>query len=566
MSRTSAVVALGFALATASHFAHSTTEPATQYAGIYEITPLSHLHVTREGNAFWAQGTGQPKLQIERKAANVFRYKDHPAEIAFLLGAGGAVTGLILRQGGDWLAPKVSTSVATRNEERARRRITTQLPDAGAEEALRRYLRCLRLGGEDCHVRHAALSEFDQRHPETTHAVRQQGEVKHIELKGISRGSGLALYEVRSAHGLSQWYLGTSPQDEVTTALYRPLPAPPARPLDRGAFLAQVQSYFEESASAAQFSGVVLIAEGNDVLFEGAYGLDDRERNIPNRIDTRFSIGSMDKMFTAVATMQLIEAGSIHLNDVLERFLPDYPNSQFAHGATVQQLLTHTAGAGDIFVPAYAQQLSDAREPADYEKIFGSRAGTFPPGSNWAYSNYGFVLLGRIVEKAAGARYGEVIDRQVFARASMTRTGALSDVHQDNVAQRYTGGPSQWQRAADSAPARRSPAGGSYSTARDLLLFASALRAHSLVSASGTHLLTAGRVGTGTGQYGLGFQVQSIGGVRYVGHAGDAPGVSAELRMIENSPYVLIVLSNFDPPAAPVAADFVTVRFAGPLR
>jgi CubicO group peptidase (beta-lactamase class C family) len=535
---------------------------------VYEITPLSHVQVTHEGDSLWAQGTGQKKLPIEQKSPSVFVYKDTPGQITFLAGATGSIIGLILRQGGtDWAAPKVSVTEAAQNELRARRRIATQLPDRGTEEALRRYLDCLRVGRDACRVRDATLSAFDRLYPQTREAARQLGEVSRIELKGISRGSGLSIYEVRSAHGLSQWYLGTSARGKVTSALYRPLPAPPTQSLDRSTFLSQVQEYFAEASRAERFSGVVLVAEDDKILFQAAYGLADRERGIPNEIDTRFCIASMDKMFTAVATMQLIEAGRIHLNDPVEHFLPDYPNAQFAHEATVQQLLMHTAGAGDIFDPAYAQPLREVRELADYVRIFGSRPESFHPGSNWAYSNYGYVLLGRIIETTADSRYEDVIQKQVFARASMTNTGAQSKPEDSGkVALRYTRVAGHWQLVTDPATARRSPAGGSYSTAADLLHFANTLRAHGLVSPSGTRLLTTGRIGTGTGRYGLGFQEQSIGDVRYVGHAGDAPGISAELRMIEGSPYTLIVLSNFDPPAAPAAADFVTVRLVGAPR
>lgn len=534
------------------------------YVGDYEITPLSHLRVTQERGGLWVQGTGQPKLQVERKSARVFQYKDNPARIIFVADAAGSTIGLILRQGdADSPAPKVGAEEAVENERRARVRIANQLPEPGTEDGLRRYLLCLGKGGPACRGRNPLLSERARLHPELGQAVRALGSIRHVELKGVSRGSGLAIFEVRFEHGLSQWYVGTTATGVVTTAIHIPLPAPPEHSLDRVSLLAQVDLFLQQREQAQRFSGVVLIADGDQILFEKAYGLADRERNVPNVVESRFCVGSIDKMFTAVATMQLIEAGKVRLSDTVSRYLPEYADSQFAQTATVQQLLMHTAGAGDIFDRAYARQLRDAREPGDYVKVLAARPPTFPPGSGWAYSNYGFVLLGRVIEVASGRSYDEVIDRQVLSRASMSRTGRRPEADQDDVAKGYTRGQSGWQRVDDSAPSRRSPAGGSYSTARDLWQFAKALRLHQLVSATGTELLTKGRIGTGAGRYGMGFQEQSIGGVAYFGHAGDAPGVSAELRMIEKSRYVVIVLSNFDPPAAPAVADFITVRLAG---
>ena len=88
----------------------------------------------------------------------------------------------------------------------------------------------------------------------------------------------------------------------------------------------------------------MLVAKDGDVLFGKAYGVADRERKIPNMVQTRFRIGSMNKMFTAVAILQLVEAGKVDLNAPLGAYLTDYANREIAEQVTMHQLLTQRAG------------------------------------------------------------------------------------------------------------------------------------------------------------------------------------------------------------------------------
>lgn len=121
-------------------------------------------------------------------------------------------------------------------------------------------------------------------------------------------------------------------------------------------------------------------------------------------METRFGIGSMNEMFTAVAVLQLSEAGKLALEDTLARWLPDYPNVELARSVTLHHLLTHTGGTGDIFGPDYDAHQAELLAPRDYVTLFGKRGLEFQPGERFSYSNYGFVLLGRAIEKASGRR------------------------------------------------------------------------------------------------------------------------------------------------------------------
>jgi hypothetical protein len=115
---------------------------------------------------------------------------------------------------------------------------------------------------------------------------------------------------------------------------------------------------------------------------------------IPNTLQTRFSIASMNKMFTAVATMQLVQAGKLALDDSLGKYLTDYPNKELAAKVTIGELLTNTGGTGDIWGPEFDEHRLELRTLQDYLNLYGNRALRFEPGSRWEYSNYGFILLG----------------------------------------------------------------------------------------------------------------------------------------------------------------------------
>jgi beta-lactamase family protein len=158
----------------------------------------------------------------------------------------------------------------------------------------------------------------------------------------------------------------------------------------------------EDDAAADQFAGSALVAKNAKPVFAQAYGLADREHKVPNTLKTRFRIGSMNKMFTATATLQLAQAGKLSLDDPLGKYLTDYPNKDIATKVTIKQLLTHTGGTGDIFGPEFDTHRLELRTLQDYVKLYGTRGPEFEPGSRWEYSNYGFVLLGLVIEKVRG--------------------------------------------------------------------------------------------------------------------------------------------------------------------
>ena len=322
-----------------------------------------------------------------------------------------------------------------------------------------------------------------------------------------------------------------------------------------------------ETAHAGLFSGAVLLARHDRVLFSHAYGLADRKRRIPNTVRTRFRIGSMNKMFTAVAILQLVEAGKVKLTAPLGTYLPHYPNREVATKVTIHQLLTHTGGTGDIFGPDFDAHRKELRTLDDYVRLYGRRGLEFEPGSDWVYSNYGFLLLGAVIERVTGQSYYDYVQQHVYAPAGMTRSGSLPENQAiPDLSTGYTlpPGAAGWAPNTDTLPYRGTSAGGGYSTVEDLARFADALLGHKLLSPDATKLLTTGKVDSMLGpgvRYAYGFgDARAPDGSGWVGHGGGAPGMNGDLRMYPESGYVVAVLANVDPPAAQRISDDLDPR------
>lgn len=352
---------------------------------------------------------------------------------------------------------------------------------------------------------------------------------------------------------------------KIVESRFEPADRPPEFAIPRlpRAELAQAMDRrLAEAVAADRFSGVVLVQRHGRTVYQSAAGLADRSAGTPIDMDTRFRLGSANKMFTAIAILQVVERGRISLDANVRTYLPDYPNAAFADSVTIRQLLTHTGGAGNIFTPEYQARRLEVREPADYVALFGNRAPDTSEQGRGAYANYGFVLLGRIVEAVSGQSYYDYVQEHIFAPAGMTATGSLpEEVAVPNRSHGYRRG--QGGRLVDNAdtlPWRGSPAGGGYSTAADLIRFADALRSGRLVSPA--MLAQATSPQRPAGWYGFGFFLAGQGATRNWGHGGGAPGMNAAFRVFPELDAVVVVLSNLDPRAADDQADFYANRIA----
>ncbi|WP_449399221.1 serine hydrolase domain-containing protein [Chryseobacterium wanjuense] len=295
-------------------------------------------------------------------------------------------------------------------------------------------------------------------------------------------------------------------------------------------------------------SGVVLIAKNGHPIYKEAFGFANRADSIRNKTSTKFNLASMNKMFTAMAVMQLVEAGKISLQDKVGKYLTDYPNRSVADSVTVHDLLTHTSGMGNFWAEHDKLAKEKFKSVADYLPLFVDQKLTFAPGSNFLYSNSGYMVLGLIIEKITGKSYFDFVKENIYKPAKMMETDAFElDEAIPNLAIGYTMSlekPGQWKNNIFSNVAKGTPAGGGYSTADDLLKFANALQNNVLLNKKNTELYTSGKVKYREGMYGYGIIENKINGNRIIGHTGGHFGIANELMIFPDLGYTVVILTN----------------------
>ena len=340
-----------------------------------------------------------------------------------------------------------------------------------------------------------------------------------------------------------------------------PAEARPSRE-DSAALTKDVDTLLEKLTAQDRFSGTILLAKEGKPIFQKAYGFADREKKIANNVDTKFRIGSMNKMFTSVAIAQLVQQGKLKYTDTLVQVLPDYPNKDAAAKITVHQLLTHTSGLGDFFGEEFDTKKDDLRALRNYLPFFVNKPLQFEPGKGWSYSNAGMIVAGLIVEKVSGQNYFEYVREHIYKPAGMKDSDSYEKTNpQPNQSKGYRNEDGKWVSNYSTLPLMGSSAGGGDSTAPDLLRFDQALHAHQLLHTELTNLLITGTSEVGPSEkYAYGFEERFVDGKRVVGHGGGAPGMNCDLRMYWDSGYTVIVMSNFSPPVAQQISRYVEER------
>lgn len=318
--------------------------------------------------------------------------------------------------------------------------------------------------------------------------------------------------------------------------------------------LDSLEAFLVEQAKADEFSGTVLVVRGGRTIYEKAFGLASREYNIPNRVDTKYNLGSINKFFTKIAIGQLVQEGKLSFDDTLGKILPEYPNPDARQKVTIRHLLTMTSGIGDFFGEDYDAMPKDRiRSIPDYLPLFAGKPLAFEPGTQRKYSNGGFVVLGAVIEKITGESYYDYVREHITKPAGMEDTDFFeADALTPNLAMGYTRGEvgkqaSPWRSNLYSRPARGSSAGGGYSTAPDMLKFAQALKANKFLTPEYTNWLLYDQEPSKGGKQTKSARKEGKGGL---GIAGGAPGINAMLEMDLERDYTVIVLSNYDPPSA----------------
>jgi CubicO group peptidase (beta-lactamase class C family) len=378
--------------------------------------------------------------------------------------------------------------------------------------------------------------------------------------------------------GLRLSFDGT-PQERITGLELLParppkgLPPPP--PLTADQAKAELDAFLDRLAGAEAFSGTVLLARNGQVVYEAARGIADRNHGVPMRTDSKLNLGSMNKMFTAVVIGQLVDEGRLSFQDPVSKFLGSqgWTKADLSK-VRVEHLLSHTSGLGSYFNDTYqrtARQM--VRGLQDYKVLVAEDTLAFEPGTRWRYSNTGFLLAGAVIEAVTGRDYFDVVRERIYARAGMPDSDSYDiDLVVPHLAVGYsrerTAHGARWRSNTFAHVIRGGPAGGGYSTARDLLAFAEALRKGTLVGPATAERLWTAKPDLGSPEYGFGFGAATDALGRSVGHSGGFSGISSVLDIYLDSGWTFVVLSNVDDGAVPVAQKLreVAGRIGGPGR
>jgi CubicO group peptidase (beta-lactamase class C family) len=296
-----------------------------------------------------------------------------------------------------------------------------------------------------------------------------------------------------------------------------------------------------DSLAAKGFTGSVLVAKGDEVLLNKAWGQANLEWDIPNTPATRFRIASITKQFTAAAILLLEERGKLSVEDPVQKYLPDAPASWST--ITIFHLLTHTSGLPDYAaLPPYRSV--GPLTPAEVVARFRDTPLDFVPGERWNYSNSGYALLGFLIEQVSGKSYAEFLRENIFMPLKMDDSGY--DLSRDVILRRASG-YRQTTAGTVNAPyldmSLPYAAGGLYSTTGDLLTWTRALFGGRVLSAASLKKMTT-PVPQSPNGYAFGLNVQSVQGRTVIFHAGGINGFTTTLAYYPDTHVTIAVLSN----------------------
>jgi CubicO group peptidase (beta-lactamase class C family) len=276
------------------------------------------------------------------------------------------------------------------------------------------------------------------------------------------------------------------------------------------------------------FSGSVLLAKAGRPIYQASVGLANRETKAPNSFDTKYNLGSIIKNFTAVLVLQQVERGVIGLDERLDSFDLGFPVDT-ARKITVRNLLDHSSGLPDVFTSAYRENPLSFRTIADKLALLRDAPLLFEPGSERRYSNYGYIVLGAILQKATGKSFSSLLQENIFDRLKLEDSVYPYRQSASNQSLRYAFNYAG-EQAFVGVTEHHSPDGGIESTAADVLTFYRALfYGDELLSHEGSTIVEYFPIG---GEYWAAF--------------GGGTGVSAAVELDLKNDYQIIVLANTD--------------------
>lgn len=443
-----------------------------------------------------------------------------------------------------------SSAAADEARVRAHAEAFVQAFNDGSAEAAARYA-----------AEHAAGGGAD-RWLEIFTRERQQGVLERVQIRVLPSGSAfvIARHAITGNWRNFQFRVDTENDDRIQLFFIALALEPYALPdygVDDARFSGWLDGFVQNLRETQPFYGVIAVRQGERDVYQRAFGLADVSNLVPNALETRFGTASGGKMFTAVAAMQLVERGTIALDDPLARFVPEAAGLPHADAITVRHLLTHTSGIGEYWDDEYERAWAGITE---HEQMLPHVLRNFgePEVGHFQYSNSNFALLGLIVERASGENFYDYMREHVFDPAGMAATSyPLRTEMGAGFARTYdpvmeAGAVAIGRHQIIELGARGSAAGGASTTAADMLAFDQALRSGALLRPETFAQMRAMQAESempGYG-YGYGFLIQDGS----YGHEGSAPGTQFAFRRYDDADVTIVVASNFNTIAGPEIA------------
>ena len=324
----------------------------------------------------------------------------------------------------------------------------------------------------------------------------------------------------------------------------------------------KADEYLKQELKSERFIGSVLVARSNQIVFIKGYGFANREHDIPNAPNTKYRLGSITKQFTAMCILKLQEQGKLSVDDPISRFVPNCATNW--SGIKIRHLLTHTSGIPSFTgFPDYLSTMILSSPPEKTIKRFRDKPLEFKPGERFAYSNSGYVLLGYIVEKAAGRSYEEYLQECIFKPLGMQDSGY--DHFERILAHRATGYSREGDHSVNSSYIDMTVphgAGALYSTVEDFFRWYQCWREHKILSMPSWKAMTTPE----KGNYGFGISISERFGQKLLEHDGGINGFATSMKWFPEADLFIAAFANSDTahPGA-IANNLAAIMFEKPL-
>ncbi len=450
---------------------------------------------------------------------------------------------------------------------------TTALPEGATGARIKAFIETINSASPG-RVRHflnnECSKEFREMVPIDEHIAtllgfnRDTGGIDFYSVRSYAperRGETVVIVKDRimgSWRGIS-FKFGPAPENPVAGLGMSPARTPAGisePPLTEKEAIDEIRSLMVRLKSKDWYSGTVLIAKGANVLLTDFAGEASKSYHVPNNLDTKFNLGSMNKMFTSIAIARLVEAGRLSFDDSIAKFIDEsWLPKAVTEKITVRHLITHTSGLGSYFNDMYDKSSrANFRKLDDYRPLIKDDKPAFTPGEKFRYSNTGMFLLGVIIEKVSGEDYFDHIRKVIYKPAGMVNSDSYEmDYPVENLAIGYSPdwvSPYKWQNNLYKHVLKGGPAGGGFSTVTDLHRFSLALLSGKLASKPMLDRMWTDYKGE---SYGYGFGVAQGPMGKVVGHGGGFPGINSQLDIYVDSGYIVAAMSNYDNGASPLA-------------